>query len=737
MTVASVILDVAIDKALDYAIPAGMCVKPGMRVEAPLKGKPRPGTVLEIKTHSDFAKLQPLHKMIGEDALPIDLIQLAQWMSQYYCSSLNDVLHIMLPGSVRKNIQAKQQLFVVRNKTREELKAHCESIRNRYSQQAEVIDCLLTVKKGILLTELLEKAKVNRSPVETLVKNGWLAFENVYVDRSPLEEEEYFRAKPKTLNAEQAASFAKIVQSIEKNCFETHLIHGITGSGKTEIYLQAIQKALDLGKGSLMLVPEISLTTQMIERFRSRFSEPVAILHHRLSDGERHENWKKIAKGEIKIVVGARSAVFSPIPNLGLVIVDEEHEGAYKQTDDMPCYNGRDVAVMRGKFTNSTVLLGSATPSLESYLNAKQNKYILSTLQGRADTAKLPAVTIVDMKKEFEKTKGFTPFSETLLNGIEKRFKANEQTILFLNRRGYHSSMLCTHCGKSLSCRHCDVTLTFHQSDNVLACHLCGFSLSPPPKQCPSCRADTMKYKGIGTELVEKSLKAVFPEIRTLRIDADTTRHKGSHQKLIRDFNTGKADVLIGTQMIAKGLHFPEVTLVGILNGDPGLNIPDYRASEISFQLITQVAGRSGRGVLPGEVILQTAIPENSTILHASQHDYIRFYEEEIAIRQMFQFPPFNKMTKVLFSGSDAKQTFRSAEQFRVLLIKSLPAEYVVQPVLPSGHARVKDRFRFQFIIRGPAILPMSHAIKKALEIHKIPSKMKVMIDVNPTSTFL
>jgi primosomal protein N' (replication factor Y) len=424
------------------------------------------------------------------------------------------------------------------------------------------------------------------------------------------------------------------------------------------------------------------------------------------------------------------------VPNLGLIIVDEEHEQSYKQSEDSPCYQARDVAVMRGRLSNSCVILGSATPSLESYYNALSGKYTLSQLQKRADAASLPKVRIVDMRIEYQKAQGYTNFSNPLLDGIKKRQEQGEQTILFLNRRGYHTTLLCPTCQTSVRCNHCDVSLTFHYNDNVLSCHLCGYSLSPPPKNCPSCKSpDPMKFRGVGTEQIERSLHAIFPDIRTLRIDADTTKHKGSQQKLLREFGTGKADVLIGTQMIAKGLHFPEVTLVGVLNCDSSLNIPDFRASETSFQLMTQVAGRAGRGAVAGEVIIQTCMPDNTTILLASQQNFEAFYEGETAVRKLFNYPPFQQMAKINFSGVDQKQTEIYAQTVYQRVRQSLPKEFETHPVLPAGYVKVKDLYRYQFLIRGPSIYPISHVLDP-IRMEKKPDKIKMFIDINPSSTF-
>lgn len=737
---ASIILDVSIEKPLDYGIPLELIdqIKPGVRIEVPVRGKLTKGYVHSIKDSPEFIPVKPIARVISDtEIITPDIFQLAVWMAKYYCTPFGQILKAIIPATIRKDTKPKQQYFVMRAKTREELQELCSVLRNKNSAQADILDVMLNVSKGILLSELLEKTKGSRSPVNALVKKGILLLDIVRVDRSPLINEQYFKTKAKTLNSEQVSALEKISASIKDSRFETHLLYGVTGSGKTEVYLQTIEKALQEGKGAIVLVPEIALTAQTIERFRSRFDDNIAVLHHRLSPGERFDEWHRIRRGEARIVIGARSAIFSPVNQLGVIIVDEEHENSYKQNDEMPCYHARDVAVMRGKMANATVILGSATPSLESYYNAGRGKYILSKLSNRADSAWMPAVTIVDMKLEFEKAKGFTSFSEPLLQAIKKRHEKGEQTILFLNRRGYHTTLICRGCSTAIRCCHCDVALTFHKGDNVLSCHLCGFYLSPPPTTCPACHSsDPMKYRGVGTEQIEKALHAIFPEIRTLRMDADTTRHKGSHQKLFRAFGTGKADVLIGTQMIAKGLHFPQVTLVGVLNSDSSLNIPDFRSSETVFQLITQVAGRAGRGSIPGEVIVQTFMPENLTIQLAAKQDYEKFYAQEIDARQLFQYPPCFQMVKIAFSGADAKKTVEIAEQIKGMVRAQLPKEFELHPVIPAGYAKIKDQYRFQFLIRGPSVMPMSQAVSLVLKNCKIPSNLKIKVDVNPISTF-
>ena len=732
---ASVLLDSGIDKALDYSVPEEMRSQalPGMRVLVPLRGSLRKGILSAVKETSTVSKVQPLAQILSDEPLiSKELFELAYWISNYYCTPLRRVLKSFLPPGVRKAVNPKVQLFVKACLSKNETAKLCDSLRSTDAPQAKVLEVLLTSFPGMLLSHLLEKADVSKSPVTSLVKKK-------IVTCGPLESEKeyaYFQTKPKTLNASQAAALERITDTLQAERYATHLLYGVTGSGKTEVYLQAIEKALAMNKGSLMLVPEIALTSQTIERLHSRFLNKIAILHHRLSDGQRNEAWHQIRKGEARIVVGARSAVFSPIENLGLIIVDEEHESSYKQTDEAPCYHARDVAVMRAHLAKATVILGSATPSLESYHNALSGKYHLSELHMRADHAHLPTVTLVDMKREFERAKGFTLFSDSLLAAIKKRLEIGEQTLLFLNRRGYHSSQQCVSCGKAIACPHCDVKLTFHLGEQRLACHLCNYQLSPPPRKCPSCGHEgSLKNKGAGTEQVERALHAIFPEVRTLRLDADTTRHKGSHNLLFKQFRSGKADILIGTQMIAKGLHFPSVTLVGVLNADGSLNIPDFRAAENTFQLIVQVSGRSGRGALPGEVIIQTSLVDHETIHLASEKNYPGFYAQEVEVRKLFEYPPFTHLVKLTFSGTSSEETQQKAHAVRQQLITELPSAYQLHPVVPCGHAKVKDQFRFQFLIKGEKISPLLH-FSKIQQRFAEQKHVRLLIDVDPLSTF-
>lgn len=732
--VAEVILDDALNQSLDYLIPQHLVEKIvlGSRVLVPVRTSRRQGTVVTLKGSSPWSKLESILEVLLEaQAIPSDLFALAKWISAYYAAPLRKVLKTLLPPSIRGKSQVKTQLFIKPNVSKNEMVSLCTTLRNKSPKQAAILDALLLCFQGMLLSKLIETAQVSASSVKTLIEKGILLSQSVQIDRTLLTHAEYLPTRSKQLNPLQQEALKEITQDLEKETFQTRLLHGITGSGKTEVYLQAMDCALQRGKGVIFLVPEIALTSQMIEKLKGRFQERVAILHYRLSLGERFDAWHEMRKGNIRIAVGARSAIFSPIQNVGLIIVDEEHESSYKQSEEAPCYHARDVAVMRGKLTQAVVLLGSATPSLESYYNATTGKYALSTLSYRASNASLPEISIIDMRAEVQKNKGSTLFSSPLIDALTKRIEKGEQSLLFLNRRGYHTLQMCTHCGESQNCPHCDTHLTFHLGDNLLACHLCDFRISPLPRCCSHCKAeDSLKFKGVGTERVERTLHALLPGVRTLRIDADTTRHKGSHELLFKQFRSGKADVLIGTQMVAKGLHFPQVTLVAVLNADSSLQVPDFRASETTFQLLTQVAGRSGRGFLKGEVLIQTFLPEHPLIALAKNQDYLQFAQEEIHIRKLFHYPPFTHLVKLTFKGAQAAQVEAAAQKYRARLIARLPPQFEILPVVAAGHAKIKGSYLFQFLIKAEKLTTLLTLLQNE------PASERLCIDVDPLSTF-
>ena len=740
----SVLLDQGPNEPLDYKYPSKYThpLVVGSRVLVPIRKQWLKGTVIAFKkpSFSSPFSLKEIKEVLSQKSLLSPaLFELANWISLYYCSPLRKVLHLFLPSPVRKEISPKKQCFVKKNISTNQCALLCASLRKTHPKQAHILEILLKAKKekGMFLRDLLKISNTSLSPVKTLVRKKALTLTHIEIDRNPLENFEFFPTKPKILNAQQKKAFKNISSSLEKNIFQTHLIHGITGSGKTEIYLQAIDKSLSQKKSIIFLAPEITLTTQMIERFRSRFNKKLGIFHSRLSEGKRFDIWHAINRGEIMIIMGPRSAIFLPAQNLGLIIVDEEHESSYKQSDESPCYHARDVAIMRGKKEQATVILGSATPSIESYINGKKGKYLLEILKSRAEKTDLPKVQLVDMKKEWHRTHHFTLFSQPLLEALQNRYEKGEQALLFLNKRGYHSFLLCISCNHSIECPNCSLSLTFHKQNNYLACHLCGLTQTPIPKICPKCKKPaTLHFRGVGTELVEKSLHAILPHLRTLRMDADTTRLKGSHEKLLKSFRSGKADVLIGTQMIAKGLHFPAVTFVGVLNSDSALHLPDFRASETLFQLLTQVAGRSGRGELPGEVIIQTCLSKNPLFHLATQGNYTAFFEEELKIRQLFKYPPFSHLAKITLSGTDEKKVQDYLHHLRSVLLHILPSSYFLFPIVPSGYLKIKNRFRYKLLLKGKSGLILSKAIKQALEKAPCPRQLHLLIDIDPSSTF-
>jgi primosomal protein N' (replication factor Y) len=706
---ALVALDDAVDKLLEYAIPLSLseaaCI--GVRVEIPVKNKLRQGTIVDIYSEKTFSSIKPITQVLSQRLISPELFTLARWISRYYCCSLSAALPLIVPTPVRKESQGRLQVYVSFAKPKDVVVKHLQTLRSSLYSQAKILDTLLQHEKpSIALQDLLSLTKVTKSPVDTLVKQGFLHIQKKTVS---LEDVEYFPSAAKTLSSEQQTVFEAICSTLESQTYATHLIHGVTGSGKTEIYLQAIAKARAHNKSALMLVPEIALTTQMIERCRSRFQEPVGIYHSRLSSAERFDLWKKVQQGAVSIVLGARSAIFLPFTNLGLCIVDEEHEPSYKQQEKSPCYHGRDAAIYRAALCKACVILGSATPSLESYHNALKGKYQLHNLTKRAAEAALPSICLIDMKKEKEKDKKTYIFSSTLLRKIKEKVSLGEQVLLFLNRRGYHTMLLCSSCEHVEKCKHCDNALTYHHKKRLLSCHTCDYQSSTIPTQCPCCSQDApLTFKGYGTELVESQLKKIFPEMRTLRMDADTTRTKDSHEDLFKSFRSGKADVLIGTQMIAKGFHFPCVTLVGILNADQSLHSPDFRASEHLFQLLAQVSGRAGRGELPGEVLIQTHMPEHSLFSFLLKEDYVGFFKEEILSRKEFNYPPFCHLAKITFFGKDPEKTRDALLEFHSVLKNHLPTYASLLPPIVEPLAKIQDLFRYSFMIKTASMPSIS-----------------------------
>lgn len=534
------------------------------------------------------------------------------------------------------------------------------------------------------------------------------------------------------MNAEQQVAVETILQSVQEQQSQTYLLEGITGSGKTEVYLQVIAEVLNQGKTAIMLVPEISLTPQMVQRFKSRFGEHVAVMHSGLSQGEKYDEWRKIERGEAEVVVGARSAIFAPIENIGVIIVDEEHEASYKQ-EETPRYHARDLAIWRSEYHHCPVVLGSATPSLESRARAQKNVYQRLRLTQRANqAATLPTIDVVDMRKEVENS-NVSSFSMSLQEKLQERLEKNEQSVLLLNRRGYSSFVMCRDCGYVLPCPNCDISLTLHMDSKTMKCHYCGHE-ERIPYRCPNCGQDKIRYYGTGTQKVEEELQTLLPESRILRMDVDTTRRKGAHEKILRTFGEGQADILLGTQMIAKGLDFPNVTLVGVLNADTALNLPDFRSSERTFQLLTQVSGRAGRAEKPGEVIIQSFNPEHYAIQLAKAQDYEDFYTKEMYIRHRGDYPPYYFTVQITASHPEENEAAKQMFQIATKLKQGLSPQAILLGPTPNAIMRVNNRYFYQVIIKYKQEPMLQPLLKEILtDTQRATARgLKLSIDAEP-----
>ncbi|MFS1155173.1 primosomal protein N' [Enterococcus faecalis] len=563
-------------------------------------------------------------------------------------------------------------------------------------------------------------------------KNGWLTFIEKEAYRDPFANQTFEKTTALSLNAEQQVAVETILQSVQEQQSQTYLLEGITGSGKTEVYLQVIAEVLNQGKTAIMLVPEISLTPQMVQRFKSRFGEHVAVMHSGLSQGEKYDEWRKIERGEAEVVVGARSAIFAPIENIGVIIIDEEHEASYKQ-EEPPRYHARDLAIWRSEYHHCPVVLGSATPSLESRARAQKNVYQRLRLTQRANqAATLPTIDVVDMRQEVENG-NVSSFSMSLQEKLQERLEKNEQSVLLLNRRGYSSFVMCRDCGYVLPCPNCDISLTLHMDSKTMKCHYCGHE-ERIPYRCPNCGQDKIRYYGTGTQKVEEELQTLLPDSRILRMDVDTTRRKGAHEKILRTFGEGQADILLGTQMIAKGLDFPNVTLVGVLNADTALNLPDFRSSERTFQLLTQVSGRAGRAEKPGEVIIQSFNPEHYAIQLAKAQDYEDFYTKEMYIRHRGDYPPYYFTVQITASHPEENEAAKQMFQIATKLKQGLSPQAILLGPTPNAIMRVNNRYFYQVIIKYKQEPMLQPLLKEILtDTQRATARgLKLSIDAEP-----
>jgi primosomal protein N' (replication factor Y) len=731
-----VVTDRAIHRELDYSVPETLAERVGVgsRVRVPFRDKSALATVVATLEQTNVAGIRPIEAIVGEGpVLSEPLLELAKWMSAYYSCPLETVMRSLLPQVIRKaEIGWKKQLFV--QPAGEIDSEGLEKLRKQAPRQAELLEAIARLNSPVRASELLRKISLGNQILRALAKRGLVELREEAVERDPHAGEQFVATSKLELNAEQAAAFKQIADALASpENARPILVHGVTGSGKTEIYLQAIRAALDRRRSAIVLVPEISLTPQTVERFKGRFAEAqhaVAVLHSHLSGGERHDEWHKIHSGRARIVIGARSAVFAPLKNLGLIIVDEEHETTYKQ-EEAPRYQARDVAVVRAKIEKCAVVLGSATPSLESYHNATTGKYELATLTQRVDERQMPLMRIVDLRQERRKQKTMSILSEKLLQAIADRLEKREQTILFLNRRGFSTSLLCSNCGEARDCPNCSVALTFHRHAARLSCHLCGHTAAVP-KKCPACGQDALIYAGFGTEKVESTVAQIFPKAIVRRMDADSMTRKDAYRETLRDFRVGKIDILVGTQMIAKGLHFPNVTLVGIINADLALHLPDFRAGERTFQLLTQVAGRAGRGERAGEVFVQTYTPFSPSVQFARHHDFAGYFQQELEFRERCDFPPFKHAILITVRSAHEGRAKLSAETLVRRLKEALGSEFILGDAMPAPLQKLQGQFRFHILLRGSAIMRLSRLVRETLDKLPFPEDVAVTVDVDP-----
>ena len=628
---------------------------------------------------------------------------------------------------VKEKVNKKMIRYVKSLVTTDNYFVFKEQLRPNALRQHQLLEQLKTTPRETV--PFYREKELLSTHLKTAEKNGWLSFEEVESYRDPFENHDFPKTLPWQLNTEQQQAVSRILAAEAQGEATTFLLEGITGSGKTEVYLQSIAEILNKGKTAMMLVPEIALTPQMVQRFKSRFGKAVAVLHSGLSQGEKYDEWRKIERGEAQVVVGARSAVFAPLQKIGLIIIDEEHEATYKQ-EDTPRYHARDLAIWRSQYHHCPVILGSATPSLESRARAQKKRYELLYLTQRAhENAQLPSVTIVDLKEEYAQ-KNTSTFSRLLQEKISNRLQQKEQIVLLLNRRGYSSFMMCRDCGYVLPCPNCDISLTLHMDVKKMRCHYCGHQENIP-KKCPDCQGEKIRYYGTGTQKVEEELQERFPSARILRMDVDTTRKKGAHEKILKAFEEQEADILLGTQMIAKGLDYPNITLVGVLNADTALNLPDFRSSERTFQLLTQVSGRAGRGAKPGEVIVQTFNPEHHSIVLAQAQDYEAFYQQEMILRHQSGYPPFYFTVKITISHPAeqvvAKKSYQIAEQLK----NGLSPESRILGPTPSGIARIKNRYYYQIILKYKHEVHLHRMLREILETSQSEQRKNLYVSID------
>ena len=735
-----------LNRVFDYNIPETMVYKAmvGSRVFVQFGNRKQleEGFIIGIKESSEF-KLKSIEKIVNENGLTEEKVELAKWMARRYFCNISECIKLMLPPGtttkiIENRIKEKNENFVTII-DEEVVESDIEEDKFKSAKQVRILKFLLD-NGETNLADLLLFTDTTRDAVKALEKKNYITIEKKHVERNPFFHKVERQSKKLEFTEEQQNAYNEISDKMDKNKYEEYLIYGVTGSGKTEIYLQLIEKALNNNKTSIMLVPEISLTPQTVDRFIARFGEEnIAVLHSKLSIGERFDQWNKIKSGQAKIVIGARSAIFAPVQNLGIIIIDEEHDSSYK-SESTPRYNAKDVARYLCYESNIPLVLGSATPDTGSLYRTIKKQSVLLRLNKRANNAKLPEIEVVDLREELSK-KNKSMLSEKLQESIKENLENKKQTILFLNRRGFSTFVMCRDCGYTAKCKNCDITLTYHKSTNKLKCHYCGYETKVITK-CPECGSENIRYFGTGTQKLESEINTLFPEAKTIRMDVDTVTKKNSHEKILTDFKENKADILIGTQMVVKGHHFPNVTLVGVIAADGSLNMNDYRANEITFQILTQVAGRAGRGEEAGKVIIQTYNPDSFTIECVKQQNEEMFYNTEMRLRKQLKYPPFCDIIVIGVSSKDEQITMKVAQSLHKYLKDRVENENIgimLYKALPAPIDKIKNKYRWRILIKckfGEDIIDlMNNTMEKAQTIKYCKNgDANISIDVNPTN---
>ncbi|NMM65631.1 primosomal protein N' [Clostridium sp. P21] len=719
---------IQVDKIFTYKIPEALKSKIdiGIRVKVPfgMGNKKIDGFVMELYgEYIGNGRVKEICAICDEFTLfTRNDVMLIKEMKSKYLSTYLECIKVFIPAGISDGMKNKTEIQIYTGEAELNGKFEKEPYLTIYS--------IVKKNQGFYNKNALSKNfNVSLSSINTMIKHNFLSERENIINR--YNTRQYEKYSKKVLNIEQQKAVDNILNS-EKKVF---LIHGVTGSGKTEIYMHLVSSMMDKNKESIILVPEIALTPQMVERFKGRFGKDISVFHSKLSKGERYDEWLRVKEGKVKVAIGARSAIFLPFSNLGIIVIDEEHEGSYK-SDSNPKYNAREIGEMKCRIDNCKLILGSATPSIETYYRCKNKDIELITIKNRADNAVMPKVEIVDMRQELMNNNR-SIFSKRLYEAIVERLEKREQIILFLNRRGFSTFVSCRKCGYVFKCNNCDISLTYHKEERKLVCHYCGNS-EKVSSVCPECGSKYVKYFGVGTEKIEQEIKKCFPEARTLRMDFDTTRRKNSYEKIYNTFKEGKADILIGTQMVAKGLDFKGVTLVGIIAADLSLNLPDFRSNERTFQLITQVSGRAGRGEKNGEVIVQTYNPENYSIIYASNNDYKSFYEEEISVRRLMEYPPFVDLFLINMSSKNENVLIKNIQNVAIFLRNILEKNDTIKMLgpCPCEISKIKEFYRWQIILKGNIEKEFSEKIRKSVYdlLKSVYNDIRVSIDVNPNS---